>query len=129
MIIGTGIDIVDVERIRLSLAQYGAQFIQRIFTEDEIKYCSQKPIRQQPVHYAARFAAKEAFSKAIGSGIGETIAFKDISITNDKRGKPCVKILNPNAVIYLENAVVHCSLSHSHLYAVASIIIEKLSLS
>jgi len=127
MIIGTGIDIVEVERIRLSIAEYGVQFIQRIFSDDEIKYCSQKPIHQQPLHYAARFAAKEAFSKAIGSGIGEMIAFKDICIINDQRGKPTVNIRNPNVAILLNNAIVHCSLSHSHSYAVASIIIEKSS--
>ena len=93
MIIGIGIDIVKTERIANLLNNFGNKFEQRIFTTNEITKGNQKSnLITKATYYAKRFAAKEAFSKAIGLGIGRGVNFVDIEIINDKNGKPKIKL-------------------------------------
>ena len=115
MIIGVGVDIIEISRIKKSIDKFGDNFINHIFTDDEIKYV--KKYKNPIQHYAVRFAAKEAIYKALGNS---KISWKDISIYNDKNGRPYCRILKLNP-----NNKIHISLSHSHDYAVANAIVEK----
>ncbi|MFH1387266.1 MAG: holo-ACP synthase [bacterium] len=113
MIVGVGIDIVETERIKDSIKKYGDKFLKRIFTNKELKYCGRRSHQ-----LAARFAAKEAYSKAIGTGISG-IDWKEIEVFNNKAGKPFLSIRGK------ASKKVHLSLSHSLQYAVASVYVEK----
>ncbi|MFZ0953513.1 MAG: holo-ACP synthase, partial [Candidatus Sulfotelmatobacter sp.] len=79
MIIGTGIDIAEVPRIRQSIARFGDRFLQRVYTEGEIRYCDSKANRAE--RYAARFAAKEAAMKALGTGWSHGVRWRDCEVT------------------------------------------------
>ena len=93
MIIGIGIDIVEINRIGESLKRFGDKFERRVFTTGEILIAISKGnLAIKTNYYAKRFAAKEAFSKAIGLGIGRGINFTDIEIINDSNGKPKIKL-------------------------------------
>ena len=85
-IFGIGTDIVNIKRMEKSLKKYGKSFKKRIFSENEINYCENK--KNPSSFYAKRFAAKEALSKALGTGIKGNLIFKDIEILNNKKGKP-----------------------------------------
>jgi holo-[acyl-carrier protein] synthase len=112
---GIGIDIVEIERI--SRMSNRAKFSARILTEQELaKYITLSEKRQLEF-LAGRFAAKEAFSKANGTGIGSELSFQDIEISNDSKGKPYLS--KP------EREGVHLSISHSGSYAVAQVVIES----
>ncbi|HLQ96977.1 MAG TPA: holo-ACP synthase [Pseudogracilibacillus sp.] len=118
MIKGIGIDIIELDRIQHSLRK-SDRFIKRILTKDEQKafLSLQKEYRQ--VEYAAgRFAAKEAFAKAVGSGIG-SLSFQDIEIMQKTNGKPSLQAIG------YESEHVFLSISHSKTYAVAQVIIEE----
>lgn len=115
MIIGIGVDIVEIERIR-NVANR-TQFIKKILSEEEIElYKAYQHPKRQLEFLAGRFAAKEAYSKALGTGIGE-IGFSDISVVNDERGKPYIKCLD-------QDQNLHVSITHSDDYAVAMVVIE-----
>ena len=120
MIRGLGVDIVEIERIKKALLKY-ERFERRIFTQDERKYCQSK---QDPaLHYAARFAAKEAVSKALGSGkVG--MKWTDIEVKRDSRGKPFITLSGGAAKQAQENGIcdVEVSLSFNKSNAVASAI-------
>ena len=123
MIIGIGTDIVEVKRIAKAAEEYGARFINRIFTITEQEYCE----KHQPtkmLHYAARFAYKEAFSKAIGTGITKGFQFKDCGVKNITSGQP-VADLNGTISEKWNNYKIHISLSHTDEYAVAVVVIEE----
>lgn len=93
MIIGIGVDIVETSRIDKALKHLGEKFLQRIFTANEIKIGLEKShLGIRTNYYAKRFAAKEAFSKAAGLGIGRGFDFTDIEILNDKNGKPEINL-------------------------------------
>lgn len=116
MIKGIGIDIIEIERVREAIEKYGERFLNKIFTEKEIRYCRKHKAVRFP-ELAVRFAAKEAYSKAIGTGF-DGLGWKEIEIGNDSRGKP---------LIYLKGKLsrkAHLSLSHSRDYAVASVYVE-----
>lgn len=121
-IIGIGIDIAEIDRIEALLARHGERFLQRVFTEEERAYCA--TLRQPAPCYAARFAAKEAVSKAFGTGIGERVAWLDLTIRRDAAGKPSVFLQNSAAVFARELGIVEIllSLSHAQHYAVAQAI-------
>lgn len=86
MILGIGNDILEIERVRQAIQSQGDRFIQKLFTSREQAYCKK---HTDPVpHYAARFSAKEAIVKALGSGFGKMAAFHDIEIINNEHGKP-----------------------------------------
>ena len=132
MILGIGIDSVSTARIEKLLLQFKEKFTGKIFVENEIsKAESLKTPEIQTLYYAKRFAAKEAFSKAIGLGIGRGIDFKDIEIANDAFGKPHIKILNNKEEFLKEhfnctNFAIHLSLTDEFPIASAFVTIEKI---
>jgi holo-[acyl-carrier protein] synthase len=94
MILGVGIDLINIERIRSLKEQFGEKFNEKVFTDHENKMAEKFTGNEQKIysHYAKRFALKEAFAKAVGTGIGQGINFKDIEIFNDVKGKPYIKL-------------------------------------
>ena len=114
MVIGIGIDIIDVERVR-KLAEKNPRFLERIFTPKEIDYCSKKKNKHQ--HLAARFAVKEAFFKAIGN----RISWQDVELFNLPSGKPQLDIKFKER-FFIEKALV--SISHLREYALATVVLE-----
>ena len=115
MVKGIGIDIIEVERIK-NLAEKNPRFLERIFTDREISYCSEKRNKYQ--HLAARFAVKEAFFKAIGRRIG----WREIELINLSSGKPQLEIKSKQRFSFEET---HVSISHLAEYAVATVILVK----
>ena len=111
MILGTGIDIIEVKRIADAINRWGDAFLHHIFTEEEVAYALKHRFPNQ--HFAARFAAKEAVLKAFGDNAH--IRWKDIKIMNDKNGKPVCIYNDKN----FKNQIL-ISISHTHIYAVAS---------
>ncbi|MGE5480152.1 MAG: holo-ACP synthase [Chloroflexota bacterium] len=124
MIYGIGIDIVEVDRIRQSVISYGERFLARIFTDAERSYCDSYG-EKSALHYAARFAAKEAFSKAIGTGITKGFKFKDFSIANEAGGKPYA-ILEGETREKYGALKCHVTLSHTEINAAAYVTLERL---
>ncbi|MGE5280146.1 MAG: holo-ACP synthase [Deltaproteobacteria bacterium] len=112
MIKGSGIDIVEITKLEKAVKRWGDVFLNRVYTEKELAYARSKRYPMQ--HLAARFAAKEAVFKALGTK--PDIAFKDIEITNDRFGRPHCRIRNKRVALSL-------SLSHTRNYAVACAII------
>ena len=123
MIRGIGIDIEDVSRIKDMIRRYENKFLERIFTENEIRYCLAKG--NPSMHFTARFAAKEAFSKAIGTGWRDTFRWKDVEIDNNDLGKPSI-ILHNEAREKFSSFAIHISLSHTSAYAAAFVVLEDL---
>lgn len=124
MILGTGIDIVEVERIRASFEKFGERFTSRILSPGEILYCASH--RDPAPHLAARFAAKEAISKAFGTGIGADLGWHDMEITRKETGEP-VALLHGKGLELLQRrgaGRVHISLSHTTRHATAIAILE-----
>ena len=122
MIQGIGVDIIEIQRIRSSIEEFGETFLRKIFTDTEIAYCQS---RKNPVqHFAARFAAKEAVSKALATGWSGEFEWKNVEVTNELSGKPTV-ILHGNTAQALEKSIVHLSLSHSESTVVAFALIER----
>lgn len=123
MIIGNGIDIVNIERIESMMARWGDLFLGRVFTEREIVWCQKRT--RPPECFAIRFAAKEAFLKAIGRGLRNGIQWTDIEVENDPLGKPFFS-LHRKAKEVLETQRITkalLTLSHERLYAVAHVIL------
>jgi holo-[acyl-carrier protein] synthase len=123
MVVGIGTDIVDVPRIQHSFEVYGERFLKRIFTDVEIVYCDHFGDTRF-LHYAARFAAKEAFSKAIGTGMRDGMAFKLVGIRNDPSGLPRIELSG----LMLErwgNHTIHVTLSHTAAIGLAVVVIES----
>lgn len=131
MIIGIGNDIVSVDRIRRLLDKDQEAFFQRILSEREIKFLSNINANKVAGYVANRFAAKEAFSKAIGTGIGKDVSFKDIEILKTLKGNPYFE-LSPKIKGFLEGSYgssveVHLSMSNEVEYAQAFVVIESCS--
>lgn len=122
MIQGIGIDIVDVSRIRTAIDEWGPHLLKKVFTDVEIQYCKSKKDTYE--HFAARFAAKEAVSKALEIGWSGGFRWKDVEIRNDASGKPRV-ILYEHVNKLLANSRVLLSLSHTGSTVVAVAVIEK----
>lgn len=121
MIIGTGCDVVDIERFRLAMQRQGENFLRRLFLPEEISYCSSK---QDPVpFFSARFAAKEAVSKALGCGIGSVFRWHDVEIVKDSLGKPSL-LWHVDAAQKFHVTKSHLSLSHSQTVAIAMVVLE-----
>lgn len=121
MIKGIGVDIIEIERIRESMESPGHRFLEKVFTPQEIAYCSSKQNSAQ--HYAARFAAKEAVSKALSTGWAGEFRWKDVELTNDPSGQPRIALHGPLRETLAGNSVF-VSLSHSHSHVVAMVIID-----
>ncbi|MCK4663063.1 MAG: holo-ACP synthase [Bacteroidales bacterium] len=123
MIKGIGTDIIEVSRIGKKV-EGNTSFKKKIFTDNEIKYC--ETYRHKAQNYAVRFAAKEAFLKAIGTGWSNGLAFDQIEIINDKSGKPELFLNGKASEVTKEMGIknIHVSLSHVKEYAIAVVIIE-----
>lgn len=128
MIAGTGIDIIEVDRIQ-KIMERDIGFREKIFTPGEIAYCESKKNKYQ--HYAARFSAKEAFMKAIGTGWRFGIRFAEIDIVHDDLGRPYIRIYGKanDLLADLQITKIHVSLSHLKELATAIVIIESESIS
>ena len=113
---GIGHDLIEIERIRHSFERHGQSFLKKILTSEECEYCLKH--NDSVPHIAGRFAAKEAISKALGTGIGKDLAFSDISIINNELGKPIVSFSSKAREIF-NNPDVLLSISHSQHYASA----------
>lgn len=122
MIAGIGIDVIEVERIARAIERYGEHFLRRIYTDVEQEYCERSPATRM-LHYAARFAAKEAFSKAIGTGISDGFRFRECGVVNAPGGMPILVLSGELAQRWAEYRL-HLSLSHTQQYAAACVVIE-----
>ena len=126
-IFGIGTDIVNIRRIEQSLKKHKYSFKNKIFSKKEISYCEKR--KNSGAFYAKRFAAKEAFSKALGTGIRKGVNLKDIEITNNVHGKPSIS-LKGNLANYLKKKIkckkydIHLSLSDDKPWAQATVIIS-----
>ena len=128
MITGTGIDIVEIGRIEAAIQRHGQRFIRRIFTPAEIEYCEKRKDKHR--HYAARFAAKEAAFKAMGTGLREGLRWTDVEVKRPDprgRGKHCLALRGRAEEMVAPGKVrAFVSLSHSDKYALAQVILEKI---
>ena len=121
MILGIGTDIVETERIKETIEKWDTHFIKKVFTEKEIKYCQNK---SNPIpHFAARFAAKEAFYKALPQNRDYPLSWQHIEVISDN-GKPIIKFYSDREEH--KSIIVHLSLSHTEKSAMATVVIEKL---
>jgi holo-[acyl-carrier protein] synthase len=127
VIVGVGIDVCDVDRMRRALERStGARFVARVFTPGEQAYCEQRR-RGRVRSYAARFAAKEAALKALGTGWADGIAWRDVEVVRGESGPPALQLHGRAAAIAAERGITRwlLALSHSDLSAVASVIAER----
>lgn len=125
MIFGIGTDLVSVKRIEDALFRHGDRFLHRILSEAEVADYAQS---NQPARFLAkRFAAKEAFSKAWGTGIGEAVGWHDVSVAHDARGKPLIAVSESLAKKITQEKIVatHISLSDENDHALAFVVLEK----
>ncbi len=126
MIFGIGNDIIEVKRIGQSLEK-NVLLVNKLFTEKEQNYCNKKNENVKYQCYAARFAAKEAFFKALGTGYRYGMLFTEIEIFNDKLGKPGIKTSGKVSEFVTKNKIskIHLSISHVKDTATAFVILEK----
>lgn len=125
MIVGLGIDLVEVARIRRILAEHGERFLRRVFTPEEVRFCSAQA--DPAVPFAARVAAKEAAMKALGTGWGRGVAWRDIETVRPPEGPPRLALSGQAARAAKELGATrfHLSISHTETYAVAAVILES----
>ena len=125
MIVGTGIDIAEVPRIQQSIARFGDRFLRRIYTEGEIRYCDSKANRVE--RYAARFAAKEAAMKALGTGWSHGVRWRDCEVVRMPGGRPNIAFHGKAGEIAARLGVKNAALSLSHTaeQAIAQVILEN----
>jgi len=124
-IYGIGIDLIDISRIKTSFAK-NKKFKNRVFSKKEIKYCDSK--NNKIASYSKRFAAKEAFAKALGTGVSKGISFNEISINNNKNGAPFIELLGKTKIIFKKltnnRNKIYLSLSDEKKYALAMVVIS-----
>jgi holo-[acyl-carrier protein] synthase len=124
VVIGIGVDMVDVDRVQAIMQRRGEQFTRRAFTDAEREYCSrcQCPERR----FAARFAAKEAVMKALGRGWFQGLPFREIEVTRDAQGRPGVHLTGQTADLARRRGVagIHLSITHEQRAAIAFVIVE-----
>jgi len=125
MVLGVGVDIIEVERIRSSHERFGDRFLKRILRPEEIAYCFS---HAQPAPFlAARFSAKEAISKAFGTGIGAQLGWQDMEVRRKESGEPYVVLhgRGESLLAVRGGRLVHLSLSHTNSYAAAVAVLES----
>ncbi len=128
MIIGLGNDIIDIRRIEKTLARHDSRFTQRVFTEIERRKSDRRAARA--ASYAKRFAAKEACSKALGTGMSQGVFWRDMGVVNEPSGKPTLHLTNGAAARLLrmtpvgQVAKIHLTMTDEYPYAQAIVIIE-----
>jgi holo-[acyl-carrier protein] synthase len=125
MIVGTGVDIAEVARIAASIQRFGRRFTERVFTPDEIRYCESKANKAE--RYAARFAAKEAAMKAIGTGWHHGVTWQDVEVRRVPGGRPTVAFAGKAAEFFAKVGATkaHLSLTHTAELAMAQVILEN----
>jgi holo-[acyl-carrier protein] synthase len=125
MIVGTGIDIAEVPRVRLSIERFGDRFLRRIYTSGEIRYCDSKANRVE--RYAARFAAKEAAMKALGTGWNHGVRWRDCEVVRQPGGRPTLQFHGKAGEFAAKLGVknIALSLTHTAEQAMAQVILES----
>ena len=125
MIVGLGLDIAEIDRIEAAIVRHGAPFLERLFTPAEVAYCERHKGKYE--RYAARFAAKEAAMKALGTGWSHGVRWRDIEVTREPSGKPTLRLEGVAAQIAQRMGVKNISLSitHSGNLALAQVIFES----
>ena len=120
MLVGIGCDCIEIERFREAVQRGGDAFLRRLFTDEELSLCQKNA---DPVFsYAGRFAAKEALAKALGTGIGSELSWKDMEILNDPKGKPIVSwLIDVRSRFGVEQTLL--SISHTHTIAIAQAVL------
>jgi len=123
-VIGIGVDLVECDRIERSLERFGEKFLRRVFTEGEIEYSMSMKFPAR--HLAARFAAKEAVSKAFGTGIGKAMGWRNIDIRKKKNGEPFLVFSGPAQELATKRGVTSAmiTLSHTDHHAMACVVLE-----
>ncbi len=119
---GIGIDVVDVQRMKDVLEKQGKIFLNKVFSDMEVTYC--KTRKKPHIHFAARFAAKEAVAKAMRTGWSGVFHWRDIEVVNDQSGAPHI-LLSRDVAKALEQCTIHLSLSHTDNTVVALVVLEK----
>ena len=124
MLIGTGVDLIEIERIAHSIERYGERFLRRVYTEQEIAYCSRK--RSGAESYAARFAAKEAGAKALGTGISRGVTWNEFQVRREASGRPTLELSGRARLLAQELGVkaISLSLTHTGKLAMATVMME-----
>lgn len=124
-VIAIGVDLVECARIQNSIDRFGDRFLHRVFTDGEIEYSMSMKFPAR--HLAARFAAKEAVSKAFGTGIGKSMGWRDIDIRKKPSGEPFLVLGGGAEVLAKERGVTNAliTLSHSDQHAVATVVLES----
>jgi holo-[acyl-carrier protein] synthase len=125
MLIGTGIDLIEIERIAHSIERYGDRFLQRVYTDPEIAYCRRK--RMSAESFAARFAAKEAGAKALGTGISRGVWWNDFQVERHPSGRPLLALRGRAEILARELGVktISLSLTHTGTLAMATVLMEN----
>ncbi len=123
MVVGLGVDIVEVERIRKALEDQPAM-IRRVFTRPEAEYCTGR--KNQYQHFAGRFAAKEAALKALGTGWAEGIRWRDVEVSSEPSGKPLLHFHGRAREVFdsLDASTIFLTITHARAYAVAVVMLE-----
>ncbi|MGE5554312.1 MAG: holo-ACP synthase [Betaproteobacteria bacterium] len=126
MAVRCGVDLVEVERIEKALADGGAEFRARVYTPEEVQYCEARGTGKFR-SYAARFAAKEAAAKALGTGIRNGVSWNEIEVWVDEQGQPELRFRGRTLAYVQQLGVTGCSvsLSHGDRYAVAMVVLES----
>jgi holo-[acyl-carrier protein] synthase len=124
MILGTGVDLVEVERISSAIERHGERFVGRIFTEAEAQYCRRCATPEQ--RFATRFAAKEAVLKALGVGWQKGVSYREVEVSNDELGAPAVTLTGRALEISRSRGIqrIHVSLTHHRDFAIAHAVAE-----
>jgi holo-[acyl-carrier protein] synthase len=124
MIVGSGIDLVEIDRIQQSMDRFGQRFLNRVYTDAEQAYCLRK--RKSAESFAARFAAKEAGAKALGTGISQGVNWLEIEVVREPGGRPTLLFHGRAAQIAARLNVTHAALSitHTGTLSLASVVLE-----
>jgi len=126
MVLGTGTDLMEIERVQASMDRYGVRFLERIFTAGEIGFCLLK--KHAAESFAARFAAKEAGAKALGTGISKGVSWKEIEVRRDIGERPTLHLTGRAAEMAAVMGVedIQLSLTHSRTVAMAMVVMQTL---
>lgn len=124
MILGIGVDIIEIERIKNVIDRFDYKFLNKIYTDNEIQYCINKANKYQ--HFAARFAAKEAIYKALSESGQKIATWKDIEVFNQSNGLPVVKTYGKLKEFLSDDKEIKLSISHSDNYVVCFALISKI---
>jgi holo-[acyl-carrier protein] synthase len=124
MVLGLGTDLIEIERIEASVERFGERFLERVFTAGEIAYCMKK--RQSAESFAARFAAKEAGAKALGTGISRGVSWREIEVRREMGQRPTLHFSGRAGELAKAMGVrsVQLTLSHSRTLAIAVVLVE-----